>query len=87
MINKSENQPYNQTLLTPLRSTMQKEMATRSSILAWRTAVDPRAWQAPVHGVCEESDASEATEDKKYKHHYQTSNFNLINPLPLIFNV
>ena len=87
MVTKSENQPDNQTLLTPLRSTMQKETATHSSILGWRTAMDRRAWQAPAHGVCEESDTTEATEDKKYKHHYQTSNCNLIKPLRLIFNV
>ena len=29
----------------------QKEMATHSSILAWRTLMDRGAWQATVHGV------------------------------------
>ena len=30
---------------------LNKSMATHSSILAWRTPMDKRAWQAPVHGV------------------------------------
>ena len=29
----------------------EKEMATRSSILAWRIPVDRGAWRAAVHGV------------------------------------
>ena len=30
---------------------LEKEMATHSSILAWRIPMDRRAWQATVHGV------------------------------------
>ena len=39
---------------------LEKEMATRSSILAWRIPMDRGAWRATVHGV-EESDLTEAT--------------------------
>ena len=31
--------------------TLEKEMATHSSILAWRTPMDRGAWQATVHGI------------------------------------
>ena len=31
--------------------TLEKEMATRSSILAWRIPMDGGAWWATVHGV------------------------------------
>ena len=31
--------------------TLEKEMATHSSVLAWRTPMDRGAWQATVHGV------------------------------------
>ena len=31
--------------------TLQKEMGTHSSILAWRIPVDRGAWWATVHGV------------------------------------
>ena len=30
---------------------VEKEMATHSSILAWRIPMDKGAWQATVHGV------------------------------------
>ena len=30
---------------------LKKEMATHSSLLAWRIPMDRRAWRAPVHGV------------------------------------
>ena len=30
---------------------LKKEMATHSSILAWRIPTDKGAWQATVHGV------------------------------------
>ena len=30
---------------------LEKEMATHSSILAWKNPVDRGAWQATVHGV------------------------------------
>jgi len=36
----------------------EKEMATHSSILAWKNPVDKGAWQATVHGVVEESDTT-----------------------------
>ena len=32
-------------------SSLEKEMATHSSILAWRIPMDRGAWQARVHGV------------------------------------
>ena len=32
---------------------LEKEMATHSSILAWRIPMDREAWQARVHGVAE----------------------------------
>ena len=40
---------------------LEKEMATHSSILAWRIPVDRAAWQAIVHRVTKESDRTEAT--------------------------
>ena len=30
---------------------LEKEMATHSSVLAWRSPMDRRAWKAIVHGV------------------------------------
>ena len=30
---------------------LEKQMATHSSILAWRMSMDKGAWQAAVHGV------------------------------------
>ena len=32
---------------------LEKEIATHSSILAWRILMDRGAWQATVHGVAE----------------------------------
>ena len=32
---------------------LEKEMATRSSILAWRISTDRGAWRAAVHGAAE----------------------------------
>ena len=37
---------------------LEKEMATRSSVLAWSTPMDRAAWWALVHGVTE-SDMTE----------------------------
>ena len=34
---------------------LEEEMATRSSILAWRIPMDRGAWQATVHGVAKSS--------------------------------
>ena len=41
-----------------VRKILQKEMATHSSILAWRTPLDRGAWWATVHGVAKESDTT-----------------------------
>ena len=38
---------------------LEKEIATHSSILAWRIPVDRGAWQATVHGVEKELDTTE----------------------------
>ena len=38
---------------------LEKEMATRFSILAWKNPMDRSAWQATVHGVQKESDTIE----------------------------
>ena len=35
---------------------LEKEMATSSSIFAWRIPMDRGVWQATVHGVTKESD-------------------------------
>ena len=40
---------------------LEKEMATHSSILAWRIPVVRAAWQDIVHRVTKESDRTEAT--------------------------
>ena len=39
---------------------LEKEMATHSSVLAWRIPVDRGAWWATVHGVAD-SDMTEGT--------------------------
>ena len=38
---------------------LEKEMATHSSILAWRIPMDRGAWWATVHGVTKESDTTQ----------------------------
>ena len=45
--------------------TMEKGMATHSSILAWRISMDIGAWQAMVHGVITESFSLENPGAKK----------------------
>ena len=42
-----------------LVDSLEDGMATHSSIPAWRIPMDRGAWQATVHGVCEESDMTE----------------------------
>ena len=39
--------------------TLEKGMATHSSILVWRIPMDRGAWYATVHGGCKESDMIE----------------------------
>ena len=39
---------------------LEKEMATHSSVLAWRIPMDRGAWWATVHGVAD-SDMTEGT--------------------------
>ena len=39
------------TFKGPEEGSAEKEMATHSSILAWRIPMDRGAWQATVHGV------------------------------------
>ena len=36
-----------------LEDPLEEEMATRSSILAWRIPMDTASWCATVHGVAE----------------------------------
>ena len=38
---------------------LEKEMATHSSILAWKNPMDRGAWWAPVHGIAKESDTNQ----------------------------
>ena len=42
-----------------LEDPLEKEMATHSSILAWRIPMDRGAWRATVHEVEKESDKTE----------------------------
>ena len=44
---------------------MEKEMATHSSILAWRIPMDRGAWQAKVHGVGEKKKGVKPQEEQK----------------------
>ena len=37
---------------------LQKEMATRCGILAWKSPMDRGTWRATVHGVAKELDAT-----------------------------
>ena len=39
--------------------TLEKEMATHSSIPAWKNPIDRGAWRATVPGVAEELDTTE----------------------------
>ena len=38
---------------------LEEDMATHSSILAWRICVNREAWWATVHGITEELDMTE----------------------------
>ena len=44
-----------------LEDSLEEEMATRSSILAWRIPMDRGAWRATVHGGHKELDMTEVT--------------------------
>ena len=39
-----------------LEDPLEEDMATHSSILAWRIPMDRGTWRATVHGVVKESD-------------------------------
>ena len=41
------------------KDAVEKEVATHSSILAWRIPMDRETWQVIVHGVVEESDMTD----------------------------
>ena len=41
---------------------LEEEMAINSSIFAWRILMGREAWRATVHGVAEELDTTDATE-------------------------
>ena len=47
-------------LIRESERSLEKDVATHSSILAWRTSMDRGAWRATVHMVAE-SDVTEAT--------------------------
>ena len=59
-----------ETLVRPLgwEDPLEEEIATHSSILAWRNPMDRGPWQAIVHNVAE-ADMTESTE------HTRTSSF------------
>ena len=44
---------------------LEKEMATHSSILAWEDLMDRGAWQAIVHGVTKMTDMTEQINENK----------------------
>ena len=51
---------------------LEEDMATHSSILAWRIPTDRGAWQAMVHGLAE-SDTTEGLSTHTHTHtHTQT---------------
>jgi len=41
----------NPSLILGWEDSLEKEMATHSSVLAWRNPIDRGAWQVTVHGV------------------------------------
>ena len=52
---------------------LEKEMATHSSILAWKNPMDRGAWQATVHGVARAGHNLAAKSPPPYLwHKYQT---------------
>ena len=57
-----------ETWIQPLgrKDPLEKEMATHSSILAWRIPMDGGAWQAAVPGVAEESDTTERLNNNNF---------------------
>ena len=38
--------------------TLEKEVSTHSTLLAWRISMDRGAWRAAIHGVTQESDTT-----------------------------
>ena len=46
-------------LINQLTYDLEKEMATHSSVRAWKNPIDSRAWQATVHGDAKNQDTTE----------------------------
>ena len=51
-------QPMQETQVQSLghEASLEKEIATHSSILVWRIPMDREAWPSTIHGVAKESD-------------------------------
>ena len=46
---------------------LEREMATHSSILAWKNSMDRGAWQARAHGVAKELDTTKQLSTQSYR--------------------
>ena len=61
-----KNMPETWVQSLGLEDPLEKEMATHSSVLAWR--MDRGAWQAMVHGGHKESDMTEQQSMHAHRH-------------------